>query len=73
MLFGDLNGKKIQERGLRGGASGKELGSQCKRHKRRRFDPWVVKIPLETRAQQPIPVCLFRESHGQRSLEGYSP
>ena len=25
------------------------------------------------RAWQPIPVCLPRESHGQRSLVGYSP
>ena len=27
------------------GASGKELASQCRRHKRGGFDPWVGKIP----------------------------
>ena len=27
-----------------GGASGKEPTCQCRRHKRRRFDPWVGKI-----------------------------
>ena len=36
------------------------------------FDPWVRKIPW-TRKWQPTPVCLPGESHGQRSLEGYSP
>ena len=30
-----------------GGASGKELSSQCRRCKRCGFDPWVGKIPLE--------------------------
>ena len=30
-----------------GGASGKEPTCQCKRHKRRGFDPWVGKSPLE--------------------------
>jgi len=35
-------------------------------------DPWTGKIPWR-RAWQPIPVVLPRESHGQRSLEGYSP
>ena len=30
-----------------GGTSGKEPTCQCKRHKRRGFDPWVGKIPLE--------------------------
>ena len=28
-----------------GGANGKEPNCQCRRHKRRRFDPWVRKIP----------------------------
>ena len=28
-----------------GGASGKEPACQPRRHKRRRFDPWVRKIP----------------------------
>ena len=40
--------------------------------KRCGFNPWVGKI-LQRRAWQPTPVFLPRESHGQRSLEGYSP
>ena len=28
-----------------GGASGKELECQCRRHKRRGFDSWVRKMP----------------------------
>ena len=39
---------------------------------RHRFDPWVGKIPWR-RAWQPTPVFLPGESHGQRSLVGYSP
>ena len=52
--------------------SGKESAYQCTRHKRCRFDPWVGKIPWR-RAWQLTPVFLPRESHGQRSLVGYSP
>ena len=37
-----------------------------------KFDPWVGKIPLKKK-WQPAPVFLSRESHGQRSLGGYSP
>ena len=37
-----------------------------------RFDPWVGKIPWR-RKWQPTPVVLPGESHGQRSLVGYSP
>ena len=36
------------------------------------FDPWVGKIPWR-RAWKPTPVFLPGESHGQRSLAGYSP
>ena len=36
------------------------------------FDPWVGKIPWR-RAWQPTSVFLPGESHGQRSLAGYSP
>ena len=50
----------------------KEPACQFRRHKRRRFDPWVRKIPWR-RAWQPISVFLPGESHGQRSLAGYSP
>ena len=54
------------------GPSGKEPTCQCRRHKRCRFDPWVRKIPWR-KAWQPTPVFLPGESHGQRSLAGYSP
>ena len=36
------------------------------------FNPWVRKIPWR-RAWQPTLVFLPGESHGQRSLAGYSP
>ena len=36
------------------------------------FDPWVGKIPWR-RPWQPTPIFLPGESHGQRSLAGYSP
>ena len=36
------------------------------------FNPWIGKTPWR-RAWQPTPVFLPRESHGQRSLVGYSP
>ena len=39
---------------------------------RPRFDPWVGKISWR-RKWQSIPVFLPAESHGQRSLAGYSP
>ena len=55
-----------------GGTSGKEPSCQCRRHKRRGFDPWVGKI-LWRRAWQPTPVFLLGESHRQRSLVGYCP
>ena len=43
----------------------------CRRGKRRRFSPWIKKIPWR-RAWQPTPVFLPGESHGQRSLADYS-
>ena len=49
----------------------KEPACHCRRRKRCRFDPWVRKIPWR-RAWQPTPVFLPGESHGQRSLVGYS-
>ena len=60
----------IQE--LPGWHSGKESACQCWRHRRCKFDPWVGKISWR-RAWQPTPVFLPGESHGQRSLAGYSP
>ena len=40
--------------------------------KRLGLDPWVRKIPWR-RKWQPTPVFVPGESHGQRSLAGYSP
>ena len=57
--------------GFPGGASGKEPACQCRRHKRHGFNPWVGKI-LQSKEWQPTPVFLPGESHGQRSLAGYS-
>ena len=45
---------------------------QCRSHRRHGCDPWSWKMPWK-RAQQPTPVFLPGESHGQRSLAGYSP
>jgi len=59
-------------RGFPGGASGKEPTYQCRRHKRCRFNPWIKKIPW-SRKWQPTPVFLPGESHGKKSLVGYSP
>ena len=53
-------------------ASGKEPSCPCKRQRRCKFDPWVRKIPWR-RKWQPTPVFLPGESHGPRSLAGYSP
>ena len=54
------------------GTIGKEPACQSRRHERCRFDPWVRELPWR-RTWQPTPVCLPGESHGQRSLVGYSP
>ena len=44
----------------------------CLQCRRCGFNPWVEKIPWRGK-WQPIPVYLPGESHGQRSLAGYSP
>ena len=54
------------------GLSHKEPACQCRRYERRGFDPWVGKITWR-RAQQPNPLFLPGESHGQGSLEGCGP
>ena len=58
--------------GCPGGACGKVPAYQCRRHERCGFDPWVRQIPWR-RAWPPTPGFLSWESHGQRSLVGYSP
>ena len=45
---------------------------QCRSHRSCGFDPGVRKIPWR-RKWLPTPVFLLGESHGQRSLAGYSP
>ena len=59
-------GQKLQ--GLSGGSVVKNLPAMQETG----FDPWAGKIPWR-RVWQPIPVFLPGESHGQRSLVGYSP
>ena len=59
---------RILQAPLLGGSDGKE--SACSR--RRRFNPWVGKIPWR-REWLPIPVFLPGEFHGQKSLVGYNP
>ena len=59
---------KYNKLGLPGGTSGKESACQSRRRKRRGFDSWVRR-----RKGHPTPVFLREESHGQRSLVGYSP
>ena len=58
--------------GFPGGASGKESTCHCRRRKRRRFHPWVRKIPCR-RKQHLSGVFSPGESHGERSLAGCSP
>ena len=58
--------------GFLGSTSHKEHTCQCRRHKRREFNPWIGKIPWR-KAWQPTLVFLPGESNGQRSLAGYSP
>jgi len=51
--------------GFPGGSSAYNVG-------RRRFNPWVGKIPWRRERQLSL-VFLPGEFHGQRSLAGYSP
>ena len=53
-------------------AYSKEPAYQCRRRKTHGFDPWVGTIPRR-KAWQPTAVFLPGESHGQKSLVGYSP
>ena len=43
--------------GFQGGISSKVPACQCRRRRRRKFDPWIRKIPWR-RAWQPTPVVL---------------
>ena len=57
--------------GFPGGARGKDPACQWRRDKRCRFDPWGGKTHWR-RKWQPTLVFFPGESHGQRSLVGYS-
>ena len=63
---------KEAQRGFPGGASDKEPACQCSRCKRCGFDPWVGKIPWRKHSN-PLQYSCLEKSHGQRSLESYSP
>ena len=52
--------------------SGKESTCQCRRSKRRGFEPWIGKIPC-SRKWHPTPVFLPGKFYGQRSLTGNIP
>ena len=65
ILFGIMGFKGI----FPGGSVVKNLPANARK---RRFDPWVGKIPRQ-REWQPSPVFLPGESPGQRSLAGYIP
>ena len=58
--------------GFPGGSVVKNLSANAGKSQRHRLDPWVGKMPWR-RKWQPTPVFLPGESHGQRSLAGYSP
>ena len=58
--------------GFPGGIVVKNLPASAGDVKRHRFGPWVRKIPWR-RKRHPTPAFLPGESHGQRSLAGYSP
>ena len=58
--------------GFPGGASSKEPACQRRRCKRCGFNSWVGKIPWRKK-WQPTSVFFPGDSHGQRSLVGYSP
>ena len=55
--------------GFPGGPSGKEPALQCRRQKRRQFNPWVGKTPWR-RAWQPTPVFLPGESPWRKETGG---
>jgi len=57
--------------GFSGGSAVKNVLAM-RRHRRCGFNPWVGKIPWR-RKWQPTPGFLSGESHGQRTLAGYSP
>ena len=65
-------GRIIFTLGFLGNTSGKEPTCLYRRLKRGGFNPWVGMVPWR-RAWPPTQVFLLGESHGERSLAGYSP
>ena len=61
----------MSKRSFPRGTSGNKPTQQCRRQKRWGLDPWVGKIPWRRYGNPPI--FSPGESHGQRSLVGYSP
>jgi len=57
--------------GLPCGSDQEPVAQICLQIRRPEFDPWVGKIPWR-REWQLTPVFLPGESHGQKSLAGYS-
>ena len=64
--------RKLRKSKVRQWLSGKESASQCRRHKRCRFDPWVGKVPWRWKCN-PLQYSCLGKSHRQRCLAGYSP
>ena len=62
------NGAVYSESGFTGGSNHERIHLQ---YRRPRFNPWVRKIPWR-KEWLPTPVFMPGESHGQRSLVGYS-
>ena len=58
--------------GFSGGSEGKESACNAGDTGDGGFDPWAGKFPWR-RKWPHTPVFLPRESHGQKSMEGYSP
>ena len=58
--------------GILGFPGGSEVKASASNAGKPGFDPWVGKTPW-SRKWQPTSVFLPEESHGRRSLVGYSP
>ena len=72
LLLWDLLSQVLPHLGFPEGSMGKESARQCRRRRRHSFNLWIRKIPWRW-AWLSTPVFLPEESHGQRSLVGYSP
>ena len=59
--------KTNQDLGLPRWHSGKESASQCRRHKRRRFDPWVRNIPWRKGNGNPLQYSCLENSMGREA------